>query len=60
MTIKRYNLYTTQHQKHLHAKAETLLTLIMNIILCEKCLLKTLLYFLLKIFALMEGVETKF
>ena len=39
MTLKRYNLYMTQHQKHLHVTAlmglKTLLTLLMNIILCE-------------------------
>ena len=45
MTLKRYNLYTTQHQKHLHVMAlmglmplmarKTLLTLLMNIILCD-------------------------
>ena len=38
-TLKRYNLYTTQHQKHLHVMAlmglKTLLIIVMNIILCD-------------------------
>ena len=35
MTLKRYNLYMTQHQKHLQRIIEILLTLLMNIILCD-------------------------
>ena len=41
MTLKRYNLYTTQHQKHLQRALmalmglKQLLTLLMNIILCD-------------------------
>ena len=34
--LTRYNLYMTQHQKHLHVMAEILLTLVMNIILCDE------------------------
>lgn len=39
-TLKRYNLYTIQHQKHFQKMAEILLILLMNIILCEKARLK--------------------
>ena len=35
MNTKRYNLYTTQHQKHFQRMVKMLLTLLMNIILCE-------------------------
>ena len=35
MTLKRYNLYMTQHQKHFQRALKMLLTLHMNIILCE-------------------------
>ena len=34
-TLKRYNLYTTQHQKHLQKMEEILLIIVMNIILCD-------------------------
>ena len=40
MTLKRYNLYTTQHQKHLQRITKQLLTLLMNIILCEYDIIK--------------------
>ena len=36
MTLKRYNLYMTQHQKLLHVMEKILLTLLMNIILCDE------------------------
>ena len=56
MTLKQYNLYMTQHQKHFLNRVKTLLTLLMNIILCDSIYLKNNTLF----FALMEGVETKF
>ena len=44
-TLKRYNLYMTQHQKHFLNRAEMLLTLIMNIILCDRPYLKNITLF---------------
>ena len=55
MTLKRYNLYTTQHQKHLQRIIEMLLIIVMNIILCECEIIKKH-YF---IFCPFKGVETK-
>ena len=39
MNLKRYNLYTTQHQKHLQRITKQLLIIVMNIILCDDSLL---------------------
>ena len=44
MTLKRYNLYTTQHQKLLHVMEKILLTLLMNIILCDIRILNIIFY----------------
>ena len=34
-TLTRYNLYTTQHQKHFQKETKILLIIVMNIILCD-------------------------
>ena len=40
MNLKRYNLYTTQHQKHLQRITKQLLIIVLNIILCECDIIK--------------------
>ena len=44
MILTRYNLYTTQHQKHFKRITKQLLTLHMNIILCDIRILNIIFY----------------